>query len=62
LVRSYRDENGVVKKQVLVHFGEHESPEAALGAWPEEIAEHRRNGRDEQASKLQKKLERLRGH
>ena len=51
MVRSYRDENGVVKKQVLVHFGEHESPEAALGAWPEEIAEHRRNGRDEQASK-----------
>jgi hypothetical protein len=58
LVRSYRDE-GTVKKEVLVHLGEYETPEAALAAWPGEIAEHRRYGRDEQAEKLLSKLDRL---
>jgi len=45
---------------VLVHLGEHKKPKAALAAWPEEIAEHRRAGRDEQAEKLQDRLDRLR--
>jgi hypothetical protein len=45
---------------VLVHLGEHETPEAALSAWPGEIAEHRRYGRDEQAERLEEKLGRLR--
>jgi hypothetical protein len=59
LVRSYRDE-GTVKQEVLVHLGQHETTEAALAAWPSEIAEHRRQGRDEQAEKLRGKLDRLR--
>jgi hypothetical protein len=57
-VRSYREE-GTVKKEVLVHLGEYETPEAALAAWPNQIAEHRRYGRDEQAEKVQRKLDRL---
>jgi hypothetical protein len=44
---------------VLVHLGEYETPEAALAAWPTEIDEPRRAGRDEQAKKLQRKLDRL---
>jgi hypothetical protein len=47
------------RQKVLVHLGEHESPEAALAAWPEEINKPRRADRDEQAEKLQEKLERL---
>jgi hypothetical protein len=42
-----------------VHLGEHETPKAALAAWPDAIAEHQRYGRDEQAEKLQEKLDRL---
>ena len=57
-MRSYREE-GTVKKEVLVHLGEYETPEAALAAWPSEIAEHQRQGRDEQAEKLRGKLDRL---
>jgi hypothetical protein len=60
LVRYYRDEEGKPRTEVLVHLGEYETPEAALSAWPGEIAEHRRQARDEQAEKLQKKLDRLR--
>ncbi len=59
MVRSYRNEEGKPRQEVLVHLGEHETPEAALAAWPDEIAEHRRYGRDEQAEKLQRKLYRL---
>jgi hypothetical protein len=60
-VHYYRNEYGKPRTDVLVHLGEHETPEAALAAWPGEIAEHRRHGRDEQAEKLQDKLVRLRG-
>ena len=56
---SYRNEEGKPKQEVLVHLGEHETPEAALAAWPEEIAEHRRTGTEEQAERLQEKLNRL---
>jgi hypothetical protein len=60
LVRAYRNEEGQPRQEVLVHLGEHETPAAALVAWPAEIAEHRRNDRYEQAERLQGKLERLR--
>ena len=59
MVRSYRNEEGNPTQEVLVHLGEHRTPEAALAAWPGEIEEHRRTGREEQAEKLQGKLERL---
>ena len=48
-----------MKKEVLVHLGEYETPEEALAAWPNEIAEHRRYGRDDQAVKLEAKLQKL---
>ena len=60
LVRSYRDESGVVKKEVLVHLGEHETPEAALASWTSVIEDHRQSGRTEQADKLEGKLKKLR--
>jgi hypothetical protein len=60
-VRSYRNEEGKPRQEVLVHLGEHGTAEAALAAWPNEIAEHRKSGRDEQAKKLGGKLDRLRG-
>jgi hypothetical protein len=44
---------------VLVHLGEYSTPEAALDAWPGEIAEHTGAGREDQAEKLQLKLVRL---
>jgi hypothetical protein len=59
LVRYFRNEEGKPRTEVLVHLGEHETPEAALSAWPRQIAEHRRYGRNEQAKKLQQKLNRL---
>ncbi len=59
-MRSYRDENGVVKKEVLVHLGEHETPAAALEAWASDIEDHKESGRYDQADKLQAKLTRLR--
>ena len=58
-MRSYRNE-GAVKKEVLVHHGEHPTPEDALSASPNQIADHREAGRDEQTEKLQEKLDRLR--
>ena len=58
-MRSYRGE-GTVKKEVLVHLGEYETPDEALAAWPDEVAEHRRHGRNEQAEKLAGKLRKLR--
>jgi hypothetical protein len=59
LVRSYR-EGEKVKQEVLVHLGQHETPEAALAAWPSEIAHLRRIGRGQQADKLQANFEKLR--
>jgi hypothetical protein len=59
LVRSYRNEEGKPRQKVLVHLGEYPTPEDALSAWPDAIDEHRRAGRDEQAEKLQDKLDRL---
>ena len=59
MVRSFRNEKGKPRQEVLVHLGEYKTPEDALSAWPGAIAEHRRFGRDEQAEKLQDKLNRL---
>jgi hypothetical protein len=59
LVRSYREE-GKVKQEVLMHLGEHETPEAALAAWPSEIEHLRRIGREDKADKLKGNLEKLR--
>ena len=55
-VRSYR-EKGKVKQQV-VHLGEHQTAEAALESWPQEIQELKRT-RPKQAEKLQQKLDKL---
>ncbi len=43
-----------------MHLGEHPTPEAALAAWPAQVEHLRAIGRDDQAEKLQAKLERLR--
>jgi hypothetical protein len=58
-VRSYRNEEGQPRQEVLVHLGVHETPEAALSAWPNEIAHLRRIGRDRQANKLEANLKKL---
>ena len=44
----------------MVHLGEHETPEAALAAWPSEIEHLKAIGRDSQAQKLESKLAKLR--
>jgi hypothetical protein len=59
LVRSYR-EGGRVRQEVLVHLGEHETPVAALAAWPSEIEHLRAIGRESQAERLGSKLAKLR--
>jgi hypothetical protein len=56
-VRSYR-EGGKVKQEVI-HLGEHQTAEAALAAWPEEVRELRQESRPKQAEKVQRKLDRL---
>ena len=58
-MRSYRNE-GAIKKEVLVDLGEYPTPEDALSASRNQIADHREAGRDKQAEKLQEKLDRLR--
>jgi hypothetical protein len=55
-VRSYREQGKV--KQEVVHLGEHQTAEAALAAWPQEIQELKRT-RPKQAEKLQSKLDKL---
>ncbi len=55
-VRSYR-EKGKVKQQV-VHLGEHQTADAALESWPQQIQQLKRT-RPTQAEKLQQKLNRL---
>jgi hypothetical protein len=60
LVRSYRNEEGQPRQEVLAHLGVHETPEAALSVWPAEVEHLRAIGRDDQAHKLEVNLERLR--
>jgi hypothetical protein len=61
LVASRRVE-GKPRTEVLVHLGEYPTPEAALGAWPAQVEHLRAIGArgDDQANKLQAKLEKLR--
>jgi hypothetical protein len=56
-VRSYREKGKV--KQEVVHLGQHETVEAALESWPQQIRELK-STRLKQADKLQQKLDRLR--
>jgi len=56
-VRFYREKDKV--KQEVVQLGEHETAEAALNAWPEEVKELERIGRPKQAQKVQDKLDGL---
>ena len=60
LVRSYRNEEGQPRQEVLVHLGIHETPEDALVAWPAEVAQLRRIGREGQADRLEANLKKLR--
>jgi hypothetical protein len=60
LVRSFRNEDGEPRQEVLVHLGVHETPEAALSAWPSEAKHLRAIGRGDQADKLKANLEKLR--
>jgi hypothetical protein len=60
LVRSYRNEEGKPRQEVLVHLGVHETPEAALASWPAEVAHLRRIGREGQADRLEANLKKLR--
>ena len=60
LVRSYRNESGEPRQEMLVHLGVHPTPEAALSAWPGEIEHLRCIGREEQAKRLTRNLEKLR--
>ncbi len=60
LVRSYRNEEGEPRQEVLVHLGVHETPEAALSAWSAEVEHLRAIGREDQADKLKANLEKLR--
>lgn len=46
--------------KVIVHLGEHATPEDAVEAWSEEIGKLREMGRDSKASKLERELDELR--
>jgi hypothetical protein len=59
LVRSYR-KGSRVRQEVLMHLGEHPTLEAALNAWPSDVQHLRAIGRDDQANRLEAKLDRLR--
>jgi hypothetical protein len=58
-VRSYRNEDGKPRQEVLVHLGIHQRPEDALAAWPVEAKHLRVIGRGDQAEKLEANLEKL---
>jgi hypothetical protein len=60
LVRSYRNEEGQPRQEVLVHLGIHERPQDALEAWPSEVEHLRAIGREDQADKLEANLLKLR--
>ena len=46
--------------KVDVHLGEHQTPEQALTAWPEEVSRLQAMGRESKAEKLADKLATLR--
>ena len=47
--------------KVLVHLGEHQTPEAALEAWREDVERARRVGRDKTAARIEEKIRKLEG-
>jgi hypothetical protein len=47
--------------KVLVHLGEHETPEAALEAWREDVERARSVGRGKTAARIQEKIRKLEG-
>jgi hypothetical protein len=47
--------------KVLVHLGEHETPEAALEAWREDVERARSIGRDKTAARFEEKIRKLEG-
>jgi hypothetical protein len=47
--------------KVLVHLGEHATPEAALEAWREDVERARRVGRDKTAARIEAKIRKLEG-
>jgi hypothetical protein len=47
--------------KVLVHLGEHATPEAALAAWREDAARARSVGRDKTAARIEAKMRKLKG-
>ena len=46
---------------MLVHLGEHQTPEAALSAWREDVERARRVGRDRAAARIEAKIRKLEG-
>jgi hypothetical protein len=47
--------------KVLVHLGEHATPEAALEAWREDAERARRVGREKTAARIEEKMRKLEG-
>ncbi len=47
--------------KVLVHLGEHQTPEAALAAWREDVERARRVGREKTAARIEAKIRKLEG-
>jgi hypothetical protein len=47
--------------RVLVHLGEHGTPEAALDAWREDVERARSVGRDKMAARIEEKIRKLEG-
>jgi hypothetical protein len=47
--------------KVLVHLGEHATPEAALAAWREDVGRARSVGRDKTAARIEEKIRKLEG-
>jgi hypothetical protein len=44
---------------VLVHLGDHQTPEAALSAWREDVERARRVGREKKAARIEEKIRKL---
>jgi hypothetical protein len=47
--------------RVLVHLGEHATPEGALEAWREDVERTRRVGREKTAARIEAKIRKLEG-
>jgi hypothetical protein len=47
--------------KVLVHLGEHATPEAALEAWREDVERAQRVGREKTAARIEAKIRKLEG-